>query len=135
MCQLQAGIRILWVQSNGFPRQFRCTFEQGLLFIILREVITMDRQGSGRERITVGGFEGFGEFGRFHEPAFIKSGTCRLDGLSIRGARQENRARGCQAGQGGSPDHRVFSLRGEALDSVPSACLIWASVTGNSSAA
>ena len=124
MCQLQVGIRILWVQSNGFPRQFRCTFEQGLLFIVFCEVVAVDRQGPGRECITIGGFEGFGEFGCFDEPSFIKSGTCRFNGLSARDACRENPKRDGQASQGGDLDHRTLSLWYEAWDSTPSACSI-----------
>ena len=108
------SLRIGRVGADRLLRQLNGALEQSLLLAVSGDVVAVYRQRFGRQRISFGGFEGFGELGGLDESAFSLCGARRFDRLGAGGVCQQKQVRDRQAGQEYSFDHRICRSRSKS---------------------
>ena len=96
---LKVRRRIFRILANRFLSQLHGAAEQIGLRFFRRQVMPVNRQRFGRQRIPVGSVQGFGDFRGLNEPALAQRGARRFDRLAARGPCGEQADTNRHAGQ------------------------------------
>ena len=88
MGRLEIRLRIGRIGAGRLLRQLHGALEQRLLLVASGDVVAVNRQCFGRQRISLGRLQGFAKLGGFEKPAFGVCCARRFDGLGTGGTRR-----------------------------------------------